>query len=125
MDAPHRPFPTLRLRGLNHAAIRSGGRYVLYWMTATRRPVWNFGLQRAADWARSLRQPLLVLEALRCDYRWASDRLHHFVIAGMADNQTSFRVAGRRIPALSGTRAGRRSRPARALGPPRDGRCHR
>jgi deoxyribodipyrimidine photo-lyase len=27
-----------------------------------------------------------VLEALRCGYRWASDRLHAFVLAGMADN---------------------------------------
>jgi deoxyribodipyrimidine photo-lyase len=31
-----------------------------------------------------------VLEALRCDYPWASDRLHRFVIDGMADNQQAF-----------------------------------
>jgi len=34
------------------------------------------------------------LEALRCDYRWASDRLHHFVIDGMADNQRACEKAG-------------------------------
>src|SRR5690606_24002030 len=34
-----------------------------------------------------LRKPLVVLEALRSDYKWASDRLHAFVIQGMADNQ--------------------------------------
>jgi deoxyribodipyrimidine photo-lyase len=32
---------------------------------------------------------LLVLEALRCDYPWASDRLHRFIIEGMADNRTA------------------------------------
>jgi deoxyribodipyrimidine photo-lyase len=38
------------------------------------------------EWARELQKPLLVLEALRCDYPWASDRLHSFVLEGMADN---------------------------------------
>jgi deoxyribodipyrimidine photo-lyase len=33
---------------------------------------------------------LVVLEALRCGYGWASDRLHAFVIQGMADNQARF-----------------------------------
>ncbi len=55
-------------------------------MTAARRCRFNFGLQRAADWARHLDVPLVVLEALRCDYPWASDRLHRFIIDGMADN---------------------------------------
>src|SRR5690606_22840671 len=27
---------------------------------------------------------------LRCDYRWVSERLHAFVIQGMADNARSF-----------------------------------
>ena len=31
------------------------------------------------------------MEALRCEYRWASDRLHRFVIEGMADNARAFR----------------------------------
>ena len=39
-------------------------------------------------WARRLRRPLVVLEALRCGYPWASDRLHRFVLDGMADNGT-------------------------------------
>jgi deoxyribodipyrimidine photo-lyase len=60
---------------------------VLYWMTAARRTAGNFALERAADWARRLGQPLVVLEALRCDYPWASDRLHRFIIDGMVDNR--------------------------------------
>jgi deoxyribodipyrimidine photo-lyase len=78
--------PDTRLRTANDAEVNAAGKYVLYWMTAFRRTQWNFSLQRAVEWARDLRKPLVVLEALRCDYRWASDRLHHFVIQGMADN---------------------------------------
>jgi deoxyribodipyrimidine photo-lyase len=89
MPSPRTPFPALRLRPLNTAAVNRRGRYVLYWMTAARRTVWNFALQRATDWGRELDRPLLVFEALRSDYPWASDRLHSFVIEGMVDNQAS------------------------------------
>ena len=37
-----------------------------------------------------LQKPLLILEALRCEYQWASDRIHQFVIEGMADNARAF-----------------------------------
>ncbi len=55
-------------------------------MIANRRTTWNFSLQRAIELASQLDKPLVVLEALRCGYRWASDRLHQFVLDGMADN---------------------------------------
>lgn len=79
-------FPELRLRLANDRPVNRDGQYVLYWMIAFRRPRWNFSLDRAVAWARELDRPLVVLEALRCGYRWASDRLHAFVIQGMADN---------------------------------------
>jgi deoxyribodipyrimidine photo-lyase len=66
------------------------GRFVLYWMTATRRAHWNFALQRAAGLARELQKPLVVLEALRVDYPFASDRLHRFVLDGMRANERAF-----------------------------------
>ena len=59
-------------------------------MTAFRRPRWNFALERAVDWARGLGKPLVVFEALRVDYRWACDRFHGFVAAGMRDNRDAF-----------------------------------
>ncbi len=65
---------------------RPDGDFVLYWMIASRRTTWNFSMDRAVEWAGKLRKPLIVLEALRCDYPWASDRLHSFAIDGMADN---------------------------------------
>lgn len=55
-------------------------------MTAYRRLSSNFALQHAVEHARALGKPLVILEALRCDYRWASDRLHTFIIQGMADH---------------------------------------
>jgi deoxyribodipyrimidine photo-lyase len=55
-------------------------------MTASRRLSSNFALQHAVEHARAWKKPLVILEALRCDYRWASDRLHGFVIQGMSDH---------------------------------------
>jgi len=83
---PRYEVPPLRIRRLNERPPRPDGQLVLYWMIGFRRTSWNFSLDRALWWSRELRRPLLVLEALRCDYRWASDRLHGFVIDGMRDN---------------------------------------
>ncbi len=82
--------PELRIQKCNHAAINTDGEFVLYWMTANRRPGWNFILDRAIEHSKQLNKPLLVFEALRCGYKWASDRIHHFVISGMADNVKAF-----------------------------------
>ncbi|GIW98345.1 MAG: deoxyribodipyrimidine photo-lyase [Pirellulaceae bacterium] len=82
--------PSLRIRPLNDRLPRSGGRFVLYWMIANRRARSNFALQRAIDWSVDLKVPLVVLEGLQSDYRWASDRMHRFVIEGMRDNRNEF-----------------------------------
>ncbi|MHB8973383.1 MAG: deoxyribodipyrimidine photolyase [Pirellulaceae bacterium] len=82
--------PDVRVRRVGDAAENPDGEYVLHWMTSYRRPAFNFSLQRAAEWATDLAKPLVILEALRCDYRWASDRLHFFIIQGMADNARAF-----------------------------------
>jgi deoxyribodipyrimidine photo-lyase len=71
--------------------VRPDGAYVLYWMVAFRRPRWNFALQHAVEYARTLDRPLVVLEALRAGYPWASERLHAFVLQGMADNARAFK----------------------------------
>jgi deoxyribodipyrimidine photo-lyase len=63
-------------------------------MIAARRTSWNFALDRALAWSRELKQPLVVLEALDCDYPWASDRLHRFVLDGMRGNRSAFAGSG-------------------------------
>jgi deoxyribodipyrimidine photo-lyase len=86
--------PALRLQVLNDAPVNPRGEYILYWMVASRRTTWNFSLDEAVSWAEKLNRPLLVLEALRAAYPWANDRLHKFIIDGMADNAASLRKSG-------------------------------
>ncbi|MCH9727892.1 MAG: deoxyribodipyrimidine photolyase [Planctomycetes bacterium] len=82
--------PEIRIRQLNQRPIDVDGDYILYWMIASRRSRSNFSLDRAIELSKELNKPLLILEALRCGYEWASDRLHRFVLQGMDDNQESF-----------------------------------
>lgn len=83
--------PLVRIRTLNDRPVRADGAYVLYWMTSYRRLSSNFALQRAVEVAREIGRPLIILEALRCDYLWASDRLHQFVIEGMGEHARALR----------------------------------
>jgi deoxyribodipyrimidine photo-lyase len=84
----------LRVRAVNREGIRADAAYVLYWMIAARRTHDNFALDRAIEHARRLNRPLIVLEALRVGYPFASDRLHRFVLDGMNDNAAAFARAG-------------------------------
>ncbi len=84
-------IPRLRISKANKASINPEGGYVLYWMIAYRRTEYNYSLQRAAEWCRELKRPLLILEALRVGYQWASLRLHRFIIEGMFDNASSLK----------------------------------
>lgn len=82
--------PATRIRKLNAAPIQQDSDFVLYWMIANRRAHWNYALDRAVELSRELNKPLVVCEALSCSYPWASDRLHRFVLQGMADNRAAF-----------------------------------
>jgi deoxyribodipyrimidine photo-lyase len=88
-------IPERRLRSIHDTDVNNDGDYVLYWMISFRRAFYNFSLQRAVAWAKKLKKPLLILEPLRCDYPWASPRLHRFVIEGMASNAAS--LAGKDV----------------------------
>jgi deoxyribodipyrimidine photo-lyase len=83
--------PQIRIQKSNDAPVNPEGDFVLYWMIAFRRVNWNFSLQRAVEWSKELNKPLIVLEALRCGYQWASDRLHQFILDGLADNARSLK----------------------------------
>jgi deoxyribodipyrimidine photo-lyase len=64
-------------------------------MCAYRRTRSNFALQRAVELANQLSKPLVILEAIQCNTRWACDRFHQFILNGMSDN----------VAATLGTRA--------------------
>ncbi|HXX14791.1 MAG TPA: hypothetical protein VEJ47_07790 [Candidatus Eremiobacteraceae bacterium] len=78
--------PSVRIRERNQHGLRESGRYVLYWMIASRRLRYNFALDRALAHCCNLGKPPVIFEALRVGYPWASDRLHRFVLDGMAEN---------------------------------------
>lgn len=86
--------PEVRIRALNEARVRPERDFVLYWMTSFRRARSNFSLQRAVEHAVGLKKPLVVFEPLRVGYEFASDRLHTFVLQGMAENQRRFEGSG-------------------------------
>jgi len=79
-------IPVERVRVVADRPIRRDGDFVLYWMTAHRRLSWNFALDRAVAYARTLSRPLVILEGVRVGYEWASDRHHSFILDGMAEH---------------------------------------
>lgn len=84
----------LRVTAVNAEPVVARGAYVVYWMIAARRTTHSFALDHAIARAVELGRPLIVLEPLRAGYAWASDRMHAFVLQGMADNAAAFAKAG-------------------------------
>ena len=77
-----------------HGEPNPNGEVIVYWMTAARRPHWNHALQHAVDLAREHHLPLVVVECLALNHRWANDRISTFVLQGMVDNRESFSTTG-------------------------------
>src|ERR1700693_2831705 len=61
--------PSIRICTCNAATLRGSSSYVLYWIIADRRLSYNFAPDRALEYCRELRKPLVIFEALRCGYR--------------------------------------------------------
>jgi deoxyribodipyrimidine photo-lyase len=83
-----------RVRLLNKAEERQGGSCVLYWMQMNRRAQANHALEFAAAEANRLNLPLLVYEAITCDYPHANDRLHTFLLEGVPDTARELNKRG-------------------------------
>ena len=84
----------LRVTAVNAAPVVARGEYVVYWMIAARRSSHSFALDHAIARAVELGRPLVIVEPLRAGYAWASERMHAFVLQGMADNAAAFATAG-------------------------------
>ncbi|HEY4359658.1 MAG TPA: hypothetical protein VGN17_01755 [Bryobacteraceae bacterium] len=84
----------LRVRQLNSGEVRAGGRYVLYWALANRRAEWNQALEFAVELANGLGLPVLFYEGLTCTYPQANDRLHTFVLEGVAETERAAKARG-------------------------------
>lgn len=80
-------FNSYRVFKRNQNEPNPDGDYVLYWMQINRRFHYNYALEYAIGWANKLGKPLLILEAFSCDYPWATDRSHTFMMQGMKEHQ--------------------------------------
>ena len=78
-----------RLSRENDRPLARDADYVLYWMQASRRLHHNHALDYALRCARELKKPLVVFEAVRHDYPWATARTHRFVLEGMLANRAA------------------------------------
>ena len=77
-----------------HGIPNQHGDVVVYWMTSARRSQWNHALQHAVDLAKQHSLPLVVIECLALQHRWANDRISTFVLQGMVDNRSTFEQSG-------------------------------
>ena len=113
---PASDVPPLRIGACNAARVdASAARFVVYWMAAQCRANWNFALDRAVDWAKHLRKPLLVVEGLGCENRFASERHHRFILEGMVENARQFAESPLHYFPFLGKPCGRRAKAFRAL----------
>ena len=66
----------------------------MYWAQANRRVEWNQALEFAVEVANGLGLPVLFYEGLTCAYPHANDRLHTFVLEGVAETERAARERG-------------------------------
>jgi deoxyribodipyrimidine photo-lyase len=83
-----------RVQLLNGAPFGAGRKYVLYWAQVNRRVRSNHGLALAVNLANQAGLPVLFYEGLTCDYPYASDRPHTFILEGVPDTESQLRRLG-------------------------------
>ena len=83
-----------RVRALNSNPIRENADYVLYWAQMNRRASHNHALAYAVELANSLDLPTIYYEGLGCDYPYANDRIHTFMLEGSPDTSSALKPLG-------------------------------
>lgn len=83
-----------RIQLLNDKPENGNARYVLYWMQMYKRAMHNSALNFAIESANERKLPLVVYEGLKYYYPWANDRLHTFILEGVAEKRAEFAKKG-------------------------------
>ena len=76
------------------SAPASAGEYVIYWMQAAQRSVYNHALEYSIEQADDLGKPLIVLFCLACNYPEANERHYYFMLEGLRETQNSLEARG-------------------------------
>ncbi len=79
---------------LNDRPLNDKAKYVVYWMQMNKRTTYNHALNFAIQEANSRKLPLVVYEGLKFYYPWANDRIHTFILEGVAENKREFERRG-------------------------------
>ncbi len=87
-------LPDERTTLLQDAPENPSARYVLYWMQVFKRASHNHALNFAINLANRKGLPLVVYEGLKYYYPWANDRIHTFILEGVAEKVTAFAAQG-------------------------------
>jgi len=74
-----------RIRQLNEGEANAKGKYVLYWMHASQRTRFNYGLEHAIRLANELKLPPVVCMGIMDDYPQANLRHYAFLMTGLVD----------------------------------------
>ena len=80
-------FNSARVRDVNGKGFNQYGRYILYWMQSSRRFHSNHSLDYAVQLSLKSGRPLVIYEGLGSAYPWNSERIHRFILEGMAENR--------------------------------------
>jgi deoxyribodipyrimidine photo-lyase len=83
-----------RVRLLNNKPLRSNAKYVLYWAQMNRRVESNHALAHAVELANQQNLSVLFYEGLTCDYPYANDRFHTFILEGVPYTEKRCRKLG-------------------------------
>ncbi len=83
-----------RVQLLNDKPANNDGKYILYWMQMFKRASHNHALNFAIREANERKLPLVVYEGLKFYYPWASDRIHTFILEGVAEKRAAFEKLG-------------------------------
>ncbi len=83
-----------RVQLLNDKPENKKAKYVMYWMQMFKRTTHNHALKFAIEQANERNLPLLVYEGLKFYYPWASDRIHTFILEGVAEKRKEFEKLG-------------------------------
>ncbi len=75
-----------RIRKLNNEQIKDR-EYVLYWMQASQRVLYNHALEYAIEKAKRLNRPLMVYFGLTGDFPEANERHYHFLLEGLKETE--------------------------------------